>query len=328
LKENKKEESQLLIMFDVVCIGHILYDTRSFVEEFPKPDKMTFVKGTITHSIGGSATNVACNLSKLGMKTALIGKIGYDDHGKYLLEQLKFYGVESKYVKITIEKPTGVSMIVINKNGEPLLFEMIGANEPLHKSEISKEAIENSSHLHMSGTTLEALAYAARLAKKMKKTVSFDPGRSKSQAGFKKLYMILKNVDILLTTRVEITRIVDHPEYEFQRAVELLRKKLKEKIIIVKGGKDKTFAYLKEKAFSVSTVPVKVVDTIGAGDAFDAGFLHKFLMGEKIEDCVKFANACGALKVTREGAAGLPMKDEVYAFYRKVKNKMKVEGID
>jgi ribokinase len=257
----------------------------------------------------------------------LIGKIGYDDHGKYLLEQLKFYGVESKYVKITTEKPTGVSMIVIDKSGEPLLFEMVGANEPLHKSEISKEAIENSSHLHMSGTTLETLAYAAKLAKKFEKTVSFDPGRTKSQAGFKKLYPILKNVDVLITTRVEITRIVGHSEYDFQKALEILRKKLREKIIIVKSGKDKTLAYLDKKSFSVSTVPVKIVDTIGAGDAFAAGFLHKFLRKEKIEECVKFANACGALKVTREGAAGLPMKDEVYAFYKKVENKMKVEGL-
>ncbi|MEM5773002.1 MAG: carbohydrate kinase family protein [Candidatus Aenigmatarchaeota archaeon] len=314
-------------MFDAVCIGHILYDTRSFVEEFPKPDKMTFVKGTITHSIGGSATNVACNLSKLGMKTALIGKIGFDDHGKYLLSQLKFYGVESKYVKITTEKPTGVSMIVIDKSGEPLLFEMVGANEPLHKSEISKEAIASSSHLHMSGTTLEALAYAAKLAKKMKKTVSFDPGRSKSQAGFKKLYPILKNVDVLITTKVEVVRIVGHPDYDFERALEFLRKKMKGEMIIVKSGKDKTLAYLDNKAFSVSTVPVKVVDTIGAGDAFAAGFLHKFLQKERIEECVKFANACGALKVTREGAAGLPFKDEVYAFYKKVEKKMKVEVI-
>jgi ribokinase len=314
-------------MFDVVCIGHILYDTRSFVEEFPKPDKMTFVKGTITHSIGGSATNVACNLSKLGMKAALIGKVGYDDHGKYLLEQLKFYGVESKYVKITTEKPTGVSMIVIDKTGEALLFEMVGANEPLHKDDVSKEAIENSSHLHMTGTTLETLAYASRLAKKMKKGVSFDPGRSKSQAGFKNLYPILKNVDILITTKVEVLRIVGQPEYDFQRALEFLRKKLKEKIIIIKSGKDKTLVYSDKKSFSVSTVPVKVMDTIGAGDAFAAGFLHKFLKKEKIEECVKFANVCGALKVMKEGAAGLPMKDEVYSFYKKVEKKMKIEGI-
>ncbi|MEM5829705.1 MAG: carbohydrate kinase family protein [Candidatus Aenigmatarchaeota archaeon] len=314
-------------MFDVVCIGHVLYDTRSFVEEFPKPDKMTFVKGTITHSIGGSATNVACNLSKLGMKTALIGKIGYDDHGQYLLSQLKFYGVESKYIKITTEKPTGVSMIVIDKSGEPLLFEMVGANEPLHKSDISKEAIENSSHVHMSGTTLEALAHAAKLAKKLNKTVSFDPGRSKSQEGFKKLYKILKNVDILITTKVEAIRIVGNPSYDFQKAVEFLREKMKGKMIIVKSGKDKTLVYLDKKAFSVSTIPVKVVDTIGAGDAFTAGFLHKFLQKEKIEECVKFANACGALKVTKEGAVGLPFKDEVYAFYKKVEKKIEVEGI-
>lgn len=312
-------------MFDAVCVGHILYDTRSYVDEFPKPDKMSFVKGTITHSIGGSATNVACNLCKLGDKAAIIGKIGFDDQGQYLLQQLKFYGVESKYVKITTEKPTGVSMIVIDKTGEPLMFEMVGANEPLTKHDISLEPIKEASHLHMSGSTLETLAYVAKIAKKMKKTVSFDPGRTKSQAGFKKLYPILKNVDILLTNKVEATRIASFPEKDFSSSLEFLRKKLKNKIIIVKSGKEKTMVFNKEKSFTVSTVKVKVVDTIGAGDAFTAGFLHKFLKGSNLEECVKFANACGALKVTREGAAGLPFKDEIYSFYKKVSKKMKIE---
>ncbi|MEM5869994.1 MAG: carbohydrate kinase family protein [Candidatus Aenigmatarchaeota archaeon] len=314
-------------MLDVVCVGHILYDTRSYVDEFPKPDKTSFVKGTITHSIGGSATNVACNLAKLGNKTALIGKIGFDDHGQYLLQQLKFYGVESKYVKITTEKPTGVSMIVVDKNGEPLMFEMIGANEPLTKQDVSKDCIKEASHLHMSGTTLETLAFVSKLAKKMKKTVSFDPGRTKSQAGFKKLYPILKNVDFLITNKVEATRIASFKETEFQGAIEFLKKKLKGKTIIVKSGKEKTLVFSKEKNFAVSTVKVKVVDTIGAGDAFTSGFLHTFLKGLELEECIKFANVCGALKVTREGAAGLPLKDEVYSFYKKVCKKVKVEEV-
>ncbi|MEM5853110.1 MAG: carbohydrate kinase family protein [Candidatus Aenigmatarchaeota archaeon] len=312
-------------MFDAVCIGHIVYDTRSFVEEFSKPDKMSFVKGTITHSIGGSATNVACNLSKLGMKPALIGKIGYDDHGQYLLEQLKLYGVESKYVKITTEKPTGVCMIIVDKRGEPLMFEMVGANEPLLKTDISKEAIEDSAHLHMSGTTLETLSYVAKIGKKMNKTVSFDPGRSKSQEGFKKLYPVLKNVDVLIVNKVEIMRIAEI--WDFKKALNFLRKKLKKLTIIVKCGKENTLVFSRNGNFSVSTVKVKVVDTIGAGDAFTAGFLHKFLKGNDIEECVKFANACGALKVTREGATGLPFKDEVYSFYKKVSKEIIVKAI-
>lgn len=312
-------------MFDVVGIGHILYDTRSYVDEFPKPDKTSFVKGTIKHSIGGSATNVTCNLSKLGLKTAIIGKIGMDDHGRYLLDQLKFYKVNSKYVKIDPIKPTGVSMIVIDKRGEPLLFEMVGANEFLSKNNISRRAIENAKHLHMSGSTPGALEFAAAYAKKMKKRVSFDPGRTKSQLGFKKLWPILKNVDILITNKVELTRVASFSEDDFEAAFDFLKEKMKNKIILVKGGRKETIVYQAGRIFSVSTVPIKVVDTIGSGDAFAAGFLSKFLRRKRMEECVRFANVCGALKATREGATGLPMKKEVELFYQRVRGKVKVK---
>lgn len=313
-------------MFDVLGIGHILYDTRSYVGEFPRPDRTSFVKGTIKHSIGGSATNVACNLSKLGLKTAVIGKIGNDDHGKYLLSQLKFYRVDSKFVKVDSKNPTGVAMIVIGRGGEPLLFEMIGANGSLSQKDISSSAIKNSKHLHMSGSPLSALELAAGLAKKFNRKVSFDPGRTGSEAGFKNLYPILRNVDILITNKSEITRIASFPEDDFEGSFEFLKKKLKDRVIILKSGKQDTVVYQRGRMFSVSTVPIKkVVDTIGSGDAFASGFLYKFLGGEKMEGCVKFGNVCGALKATFEGAAGLPRKNEVERFYRNVSKKVKIK---
>jgi ribokinase len=315
-------------MFDFVGIGHILYDTRSYVNEFPKPDRMSFVKGIIKHSIGGSATNVVCNLSKLGFKTAIIAKVGADDHGKYLIDQLKELKVSSRFVKVNKESPTGVSMVVIQKDGEPLLFEMLGANEPIRKEDVSVEAIRNSGHLHMSGSTLSVLAYAASLAKRFGKTVSFDPGRSKSQMGFKMLLPILKNVDILITNKVELGRVASMSGKHPGEILHFLESKMNGKTIIVKGGGGDTIVQSKGKRFSVSTLNVKIVDTIGAGDAFTAGFLSKFIDGKDLEECTRFANACGSLKVTREGAAGLPAKKEVQSFYRGVRDEMRVKKAD
>lgn len=315
-------------MFDVVGIGHILYDTRSYVSEFPKPDRMSFVKGVIRHSIGGSATNVVCNLSKLGFKAAIIAKVGSDDHGKYLMDQLRELRVSSRFVRVSKESPTGVSMVVIQKDGEPLLFEMLGANEPIRKKDVSVEAIRNSGHLHMSGSTLSVLAYAAGLAKRFGKTVSFDPGRSKSQMGFRMLFPILKNVDILITNKVELGRVASMSGKRQGEILDFLESKMKGKTIIVKGGGGDTIVQSGGERFSVSTLNVKVVDTIGAGDAFTAGFLSKFIASEDLMECTRFANACGSLKVMREGAAGLPAKKEVQSFYRGVRDEMRVKEAD
>jgi len=312
-------------MFDVITLGHILYDMRCYVDDFPKPDKTSFVKGKIKHSIGGSATNVACNLAKLGRKTCLISKIGLDENGKYLIEELRKLGVCEDYVLVNKEKQTGVAMLIINKQGEPILVEMIGANEPILPKEISKEAIENSKHLHMSGTNLEALEAASKIAKKLRKTISFDPGRTKSQFGFKKLKKIFYRCSIIFFNEAEVCRVIG--KESFEESLEEIRKKLKDKIIVIKRGKNPTLLFSPRKNFSVSTIKVKVIDTIGAGDAFTAGFLHKFLSRKSLEECVKFANACGALKTMNEGAAGLPFKEEIEKFYKKKKKLMKVEKL-
>ena len=312
-------------MFDVVTLGHILYDMRCYVDEFPKPDKTSFVKGRIKYSIGGSATNVACNLAKLGRRTCLISKIGLDENGKYLMEELRKLGVCGDYVKVDKEKPSGVALLIINRQGEPILVEMVGANEPILPEEIPKDAIENSRHLHMSGTNIEALDVASRIAKKLKKTVSFDPGRTKSQLGFKKLRKIFNRCDAIFFNKTEVCRVVG--KEPFEDALQILKRKLKEKIIVIKRGKESTLLLSKKKNFTVSTVRVKVVDTIGAGDAFTAGFLHMFLSRKSLEECVKFANVCGALKVMNEGAMGLPPKEEVERFYMKKKDSMKVERL-
>jgi ribokinase len=80
---------------------------------------------------------------------------------------------------------------------------MIGASEPVSLKEINSDYIKNARHLHMTGLNLEALVEASQTAKNSGLTVSFDPGRKKSELGYKTLLPVLKNVDILFTNRKE-----------------------------------------------------------------------------------------------------------------------------
>ncbi|MFH0961774.1 MAG: carbohydrate kinase family protein [archaeon] len=302
---------------EVVGFGHILYDLRCYVENFPKPDKTSFVRGKMKGSVGGSATNVVCNLAKLGKKTAILGKVGFDENGEFALRSLRKLGVETSGVKIDQKHPTGLSIVVIDKKGQPAVVEMLGANERIEPREISFSLINSAKIVHLTGAPVRRLEEVSEYAKSLGKTVAFDPGRSISRLGYKALEKTLRNSDILIINRKEAAEL---------GGPDRLKKLLPDKTIVIKGGKKPTILYdPKDCAFlEIGTYPVAVRDTLGSGDAFSAGFIAKLLEGEPIWQAVSYANACGALKATREGADGLPHRDEVDDFYRKHRGKVRI----
>ena len=300
---------KLMNKYDLVTVGHILLDVRVYVDEFPEVDKSAIVK-IIESSVGGCGANVAVDAQRLGLKTAMIGNIGRDEKGEWILKRLKKEKIETKGIN-KVGKKTGTSIISINKKGEVKIEEFLGANEPLKK--INKKLIENSNWLQMSSTTPSALEEASKIAKENGKWVSFDPGRSLSQLGMRKLDKILRNTCFLILNRKEVRAIAKTKSYEEGA------KKLVEKygfVVVVKASKDPTHIFTGSKESKVKTFKVRAVDFIGAGDAFDAGFIYSIMKGKKIEDAVKFANAVGAVKVTRRGADSITPRKEINALLK------------
>jgi sugar/nucleoside kinase (ribokinase family) len=203
---------------------------------------------------------------------------------------------------------------------------MVGASEPVHPGELYAAYIHDAQHLHMTGINFEALETASRLAKKTGKTISFDPGRSKSEQGYKKLAPVLKYVDYLLVNRREARVLLGEANDPniLEVAKKLKRRIGEEKTYVVKGGSNDILVYSPEGNFSVSPFKIKVVDTIGAGDAFDAGFLTALLRGRDLADAVVYGAASGSLKCTREGAQSAPDKLDLEDFLRKNSDTVKV----
>lgn len=282
---------------DVVGIGHILYDVRCYVDDYPKPEKTTVIRENLKNNVGGSATNVVVNCSRLGLKTAIIGKIGDDHHGQFISNELLKRRIDLDGLRVDSRKPTGISILIINREGTPAVMELVGANEPLSKRDVSTETIRRARFLHMSGTGLEALEYASRKATGF---VSFDPGRSKSALGFEKLSKILENSDLVVVNKIEACQLAQIKETEkIEKAASILKKEFDLKLI-VKTGKG-IFVFDKEKkVIPIFKVPIK--DLIGAGDAFTAGLLSSLSWGKSLENSVVFGNALMAYKVQREGA--------------------------
>lgn len=312
--------------FDLVCLGHVLYDIRCYVDSFPLPDKLSIMAGRLKHSGGGSAANVAVNSRKLGLKTGMIGKVGFDEYGWFVVQNFRNCGVNTDHILVDFKNPTGVSLILVNGQGVPEFIQMIGASEPVLPEEIQAEYIQKARHLHMSGINLEALKHASKIAIDSGVTVSLDSGRKKSELGLRKLKPILKNVDTLIINRHEakvLLGLEDHAKIlDIARS---LRKKIgKDKTYVIKGGKENIVALSPNGDFLIPSFKVAVKDTIGAGDAFDAGFLAAMLREKTLEDAAVYGAACGSLKCTREGAQSAPDKPTLEMFLKDNKHEIEI----
>ena len=295
---------------DLATIGHALYDIRCYLDEFPKPDHSSFIKGDFKHNPGGSATNVAFNCGQLGMKTSLLAKIGFDSHGKYITERIGTK-VDISGVKIDLKNPTGVSLVIINKKGQPEVIEMLGANATFTEKDLDMQILESARNLHMTGTNLPVLEYAAR---RTHGKVSFDPGRSISRLGWHKLRRILENTDLLAVNEIELQEL-GGKEVLFDNF---------ELTLIIKRASKPTLAYTGTgKRLSVKPPKVKAIDTIGAGDAFMAGLLYKLYKKEKyteqtLKAAIKYGHALAAYKIKRSGAEVAFTRRQIDSFAKKL----------
>ncbi|MHA1649510.1 MAG: carbohydrate kinase family protein [Candidatus Helarchaeota archaeon] len=314
---------------DLVTMGHILMDIRAYVERFPLPDISVKVKGAIQYSPGGSATNTAVAARRLGVKSSICSILGFDDYGMSIIKSLIEERVDVSNIKINYLKSTGVSILLINEEGTPIIIQTLGANEPFPLSYLNRTCIEEAKHLHMTGTDLNALKEAAKIAHnnpKGKVTVSFDPGRSKSHLGYKKLIPILENVDYLIINRTEALRMSGLEKFQNKDIIEIidyLKSKIPSHIsLIVKGGSKETIVKTNDEFFAVPPYQVKVFDTIGAGDAFSGGFICALLQKKSLKDAILMAHATAGYKIQYGGAQSSPTIDQLRQFMAEHKDEI------
>ncbi len=295
---------------EVLTVGHILYDVRCYVDKFPQPDKSSVIEGPIHASGGGSAANVAINLSMLGRKCGIICNIGTDRHGAFLHADLKKEGIDLNGVQFARGK-SGMSIILVNKSAEVEVIESLGVSDNYAK--ISRDYVSRFRHLHVTGMNFRTTKEAVTRAYNAGLSISYDSGRFMSGDGEKEIGAVLSKIDQLMINRKELAALMGKRPYKNEPEVLRDAKYIAKKYSLdfcVKGGKEKTIIARADGAhFQATPYKVKVIDTIGAGDAFAAGFVDAFLEGRKIEECVRFASGCSAEEIMRPGAhSGLDKK--------------------
>lgn len=276
--------------------------------------------------IAGAESNVAIGIARLGHSSGWISKVGADEFGMYLLREVQAEGVDVSRVKTSDQGPTGVMFKEIAEARETKVFyyRKDSAASLMTPADLDPEYIRSAKILHLTGITpalsqtcLDTIMEAVALARKSGILVSFDPNirlklwtKEKASEGIRS---ILPLVDLVFPGLDE-AEIIFGPS-SIDRYIDSFHN-LGVKIVALKTGGDGCYVSdatqsIPVKAFSVK----KVVDPIGAGDAFAAGFLTGILEKKSLLDSAKLANAMGAFAVTTAGdIEGLPERNVLESF--------------
>lgn len=302
--------------FDILSIGDINIEvTLVNLPSMPKLGREILAENAY-RTMGGSTVNTAVGCARMGLSSAFIGKVGRDDDGAYLTRTLTEFGVDASMMRVDDTAPTGIT-VSLATSGDRAMATCLGAIGTLTADEIPDELLSSARHLHVAGYFLQnalrpSLISLFDRAHELGMTTSLDTGWDDSEQ-WSGVWETLKHADIFFPNESEATAITGLSD------VRDAAKRLGEvcPIAVVKNGAHGAVMYKDGKLYSTPAYPGKPVDTTGAGDAFNGGFLGAWLSGVSAEDSLKYGCAAGSISVTREGsAASCPTRDEVEALVR------------
>ena len=256
-------------------------------------------------TLGGSSSILAHNLSILVTPVGFISEVGCDELGEVALERLREGGVDLSRVTKRSDSGTGVTILLHHGDTDRPTRHILtypGAMTKLRVADLDRDYLQASRHFHLSSLFLQTGLHAGlpELFKQLREAglqVSLDTNDDPEDKWAGVLEELLDNIDILLPNEDELLRIARRATLE--QALDELSARVP--LIVVKCGN--RGAVIQQGAHREIVPPLSVtpVDTIGAGDSFDAGFLHRYLLGDSPAACAAFGNLTGALSTQAPG---------------------------
>ena len=301
-------------MKKALVIGSLNMDMTVKVEELPKLGETIF-GNDFYESCGGKGANQAVAVSKLGMKTEMIGMVGKDSQGEKLIQNLNKYGIISDNV-IKSDELTGRAIITVDKKGDNNIIVIPGSNFKITKEHIqAKQDVIASSDVVILQNEIpsETVEFSLLKAKELGKITIFNPAPARKLSG-----EVFKNTDYLILNETEMEEIFEI-KFNDEEYTEKISSKKKEygikNIILTLGDKGSILFSEDNNIKKYGVYKVKAVDTTAAGDSFIGAFTMKICELGNPDEAIKYATAVSAIVVTRQGAQdSIPTREEIEKF--------------
>jgi sugar/nucleoside kinase (ribokinase family) len=268
-------------------------------------------------SLGSSSAILSCGLAKLGVPITFVSKIGKDDFGKYCLQALKSNKVKADAILQDSKLRTGLT-VSLNFRNDKAQITYPGAAPLLTYKDIPQKVFRLHDHLHVSSFFMQEglLSSFPRVfqdARRTGMTTSLDPNGDNRNQWNSGIWKCLDFVDTLMLNEMEAINIARAKSVN--RALELFAQKVP--TIVIKLGVKGAIAKSRGQIVQLPAFKVRTIDTTGAGDSFDAGFLFAQLNGYDLRKSVNIGNACGALSTLgRGGTSAQGSWTEIQRFLR------------
>ena len=303
--------------WDIVVIGGANIDYLVRGQRLPKPGE-TVMGDVFQEAPGGKGANQATAATRLGARVTLVARVGMDRRGREILKRLREEGVDTSFIVLDKQQPTGVALIMVGEGGEKKILTAPGV-----KREIDVEQVQRAAKAIQAARVLlaqlsvpfEALQLAVQLASEAGVKIVLDPSPPVSLPD-----ELIQLVTVIKPNAREAEALTGVASRDRDSAREAAKRLLEWGVgaVAVQAGNEGNLILTSEEEYWFPEIPVPSIDATGAGDAFAAALAVGLLEERSWSEMGAWASAAAALTTTRLGAqAGLPTRDQVLALLAK-----------
>jgi ribokinase len=300
----------------IVVVGSFNTDLTAYTERMPRPGETVSGKKFVTGP-GGKGSNQAVAAARLGAEVTFIGRVGDDVFAEIAYKIWRAEGINTNYVVRDPDHATGVAPIWVDDKGENSIIVVLGANLNMQKSDVdvaAKLIAEADVLITQLEINYDMVAYALQVARQHGVRTILNP----APAG-KLPADVIALADYITPNETELEELSNHVSASVEEAARSLLTTPEQTVVVTRGA-DGAQWVRQQGSLLLPTFKVDVVDTTGAGDAFNGGLAVALAEGKSLDEAIRFANATAALCVTKPGTApSMPQRAEVEALLARSK---------
>jgi len=290
-----------LPQFDITIAGEINLDLILYGLPADLPLEQELLADGLELTLGSSSAITAHNLAALGSRVGFVTRVGTDQLGEIALERLHAVSADLARVTRSAQLKTGLT-VLLTHGGPRHILTYPGCMAEMSLAHLDLEYLKSATHFHLSSYFLHRalvpqIPHLLRELKNSGLRISLDTNDDPHDRWNDGIQDALEHVDVLMPNEREVCKLARTEKVE--DAVHKLLERVP--LIVLKRGAKGATAFTKTEEVPVSAIPVEVVDPVGAGDSFNAGFLHKYVQGKPLAECLAYGNLAAACSTTKPG---------------------------